>query len=362
MKFRKLLNIGRTVAVALSVLGATQTGSAANTFDAPNAYNTSGTRGGGKIVVADRASGTISVIDTRTDELVDTIALPAGDATPEPMYVYYSPIRDRVFVGDRGNSRVIAYDADTFEVEGMVPTGEGVFHMWGNTLTGQLWVNNDIDNNTTVIDMRTLEVVTTIPTPQDLVDMGGKPHDVIFSPSGLLAYITVLGVDGENDYVVQYFTLFPFEIGRAAVGKDPHLSVTWRDPWLYVPCQNTDNVYVLNRFNMQEQEVIDVPGAHGAGMPRHGKYFYTTNLPNGGDDALYVIDTDSLEVVGDPVSTPYAVPHNIAFTPAAHKMYVTHSGPNDKVTIYKTSLWHPMPEYIGEVTVGDNPFGLAYVP
>jgi YVTN family beta-propeller protein len=319
-------------------------------------------RGPGKIVVADRDSGTISVIGVKNDEVLATIDLPAGDATPEPMYVYYTPIKHRVFVGDRANDRVVAFDAKTFEVDGSVPAGQGVFHMWGSTVTGQLWVNNDMDNTTTVIDMKTLEVMATVPTPADLVEAGGKPHDVILSPGGLFAYVTVLGLEGENDYVVQYFAPTFQEIGRAAVGKDPHVSLARQRPWLFVPCQGSDAVYVLNRFNLDQVKIIDVPGAHGAGMRLDGRYFYTANLPGGGEDALFVIDTADLELVGEPVDTPYTVPHNIALTPSGRKLYLTHSGPNETVTVYRTRGWNPVPEYLGEVTVGSNPFGLDYVP
>ncbi|MDY7107194.1 MAG: YncE family protein [Planctomycetota bacterium] len=347
----------RALCAALLALVTVQFAAAAETPEARASLP-----GFGKIVVADRDSGTISVIGVRTDEVLATIDLPAGDAPPEPMYVYYTPIMHRVFVGDRANDRVVAFDARTFDVDGIVPAGEGVFHMWGNLFTRQLWVNNDIENTTTVIDMKTLQVIATVPTPADLVEAGGKPHDVIVSPGGLFAYITVLGLEGESDYVVQYFAWTFQEIGRAAVGKDPHLSVTWRRPWLFVPCQGSDAVFVLNRFNMEQEQVIDVPGAHGAGMRLDGRYFYTTNLPGEGEDGLFVIDTADLEVVGEPVDTPFTVPHNIALTPSGRKLYVTHSGPNDKVTVYRTTWWDPVPELVGEVTVGANPFGLDYVP
>ena len=317
---------------------------------------------GGKIVVADRGSGTITLISTRTDEVIETIALPPGDNPPEPMYVYYTPIHNRFFVGDRANSRVVAYDAWTLEVEGTIPAGAGVFHMWGNAIRKQLWVNNDIDNTTTVIDLRTLDVIATVPTPEDLVTAGGKPHDVILAPSGWFAYVSVLGVEGDNDYVVQFRTDTFEEIGRAAVGKDPHLSVTWRNWFLYVPCQGTNEVHILNRWSMHTAKVLDVPGAHGAGMTLNGRYFYTTNLPAGGDEALWTINTRTNEVVGEPTDAPYTVPHNIALTPNGRKLYVTHSGPNDKVTVYRTTRWDPIPELVGEVTTGDNPFGLAWVP
>ncbi len=317
---------------------------------------------GGKIVVADRGSGTVTVISTQTDTVMDTLELPPGDNLPEPMYVFYTPIRNRFFVGDRANDRVVAYSARTLEAEATVPTGMGVFHMWGNTVNKQLWVNNDVDNTSTVVDLGTLETIATVPTPEDLVVAGGKPHDVILAPSGLFAYVSVLGVEGENDYVVQYSTQTFEETGRAPVGKDPHVSLTRRNWLLYVPCQNTNELYILDRWTMETVDVLEIPGAHGAGMPVNGRYFYTTNLPGGGDQALWTVDTRTNELVGDPVDAPYAVPHNIALTPGGRKLYVTHSGPNDKVTVYEVTRNDPIPVLIGEVTTGANPFGLAWVP
>jgi DNA-binding beta-propeller fold protein YncE len=205
-------------------------------------------------------------------------------------------------------------------------------------------------------------VITTVPTPADLVDMGGKPHDVILGPWGYLAYVTVLGVAGENDYVIQFNTHTFEEIGRAAVGKDPHVSLNLWNRWLYVPCQNSDVVVVLNRFNMQQHTEIEVPGAHGAGMNLFGRYFYTTNLPGGGSDALYTIDTRNNSLVGDPVDSPYPVPHNLALSSNGKKLFLTHSGgSSDKVTVYRMRGRVPSPEFVSEVTVGLNPFGIAYV-
>ena len=49
------------------------------------------------------------------------------------------------------------------------------------------------------------------------------------------------------------------ETDRQEVGKDPHLSLTWRNWLLYVPCQGTNEVQILNRFSMET--VKSVPGA-----------------------------------------------------------------------------------------------------
>ncbi len=314
----------------------------------------------GDIVVANRNSGSISVIDTKTDEVTGTYQLPANPNSAEPMYVVYDKRRHRVFVGDRANNQIVVFNSNNYNVETTITVGQGVFHMWADILGKQLWVNNDVDNTTSVIDLRTLQVIATVPTPADLVSMGGKPHDVFLGPLGRLAYVSIVGVVGASDYVVQFNTRTFEEIGRAAVGKDPHLSIPLISRYLYVPCQNSDAVYVLNRFNMNLVETISVPGAHGAIMTTNGKVFYTTNLPGGGTNGIYAIKTRTNNVLGS-TNTPYPVPHNIAVNKSSRKLYLTHSGgTSDKVTVYSISNHNPVPVFLKEITVELNPFGLAY--
>lgn len=314
----------------------------------------------GEVVVANRGSGSISIIDAQTDELIDTIPLPAGDNPPEPMYVVFSKKGNFVFVGDRANDRVVAFDADDYSVVDTVDAGAGVFHMWADDRDQFLWVNNDIDNTSTVIDPVTLEVITTVDMPADLLAKGYKPHDVILDPKGSFAYVTLLGGSDPNDYLVQFSTDTFAEVNRAAVGKDPHVSLTRTNDLIYVPAQNSNIVSVFDRETLELVDEIAVPGAHGAGMAPNGQVFYTTNLTGGGTDGLFAIDTKTNTVI-DSADTLYAVPHNIVVT-KNKKLFLTHSGgTSDKVTIYTVSADDPVPFLIGEVTVGLNPFGLAYV-
>ncbi len=314
----------------------------------------------GKIVVANRASGTISIINTLTDQVADTITLPGTN--PEPMYVVYTRLGNRVFVGDRANNQVVVFDADDFSVVDEVPAGNGIFHMWADPQNSQLWVNNDIDNTATVIDPLNLQVITTVPMPADIVSDGGKPHDVVLDTR--FAYISMIGVAGPNDYIVKYSRGTFAEVDQQPVGKDPHVSLTLRNQLLYVPTQNANEVLVLSRETLDEVTSIAVPNAHGAGMTRNGKTFYTTNIANGGVDGLFTIDIRTNTVTGNPVdTTPYPTPHNIALTPNGNKIYVTHSGATaDTVTVYTTTSQDPMPVFKTAVTVDLNPFGLAFVP
>ena len=349
----------------LMYLSACQDGALLSTSspEAPAAINQARNGSIGRIVVANRNAGSISVVNAKTDEVEGTYALPDNG---EPMYVVWSQTTNRVFVGDRANNTVVVYDGTDFSVEKSVPAGNGVFHMWADVkAVDQLWVNNDIDNTTSVIDPISLKEITTVPTPQDLVDLGGKPHDVLISPEGDYAYISVLGIDGDNDYVVQFSTRTFKETARAAVGKDPHLSATFANNFLYVPCQNSDAIFVLDRSTLAHVKTIDAPGAHGAGMPFNGETFYTTNLPGGGPDGLIAVNT-STNAISNTQGTPFAVPHNIALTPNlkaapdAQKLYITHSGAtSDKVSVYDVSGSHPV--FLRTITTDLNPFGIAFM-
>jgi DNA-binding beta-propeller fold protein YncE len=325
---------------------------------------------GGKIVVANRASGTISVINPDSDRVTGTYALPPGDKMPEPMYVVHT--RDRVFVNDRANNRVAVFSPRTFALQTTVPTGAGSWHMWSDPAGRQIWVNNETDKTCTVFDPLSLQVLATVPMPADLAAAGGRPHDVILDPvAGQFAYVSLIGVTGPSDFVVKFNTQSFTEVARAAVGKDPHVSATTANNLLYVPCQNSNTLVVLNRDTLAPVTSLAIPGAHGAGMAADGATFHTTNLPGGGRDGLWTVDLRTNAVVGEPLDTPYTVPHNIALTPdrgiffpndrASRKLYLTHSGAtNNKVTVYR--LNGNLPVYHREVTVGFNPFGLSYVP
>lgn len=314
------------------------------------------------VVIANRGSADLSVINVNTDTVAQTVALPAGANTPEPMYVFDGIAGNRVFVGDRANNRVVVFRNPSFEVEATVDVGAGVFHMWGDRVNGNLWVNCDVDNTVSVVDMKSLAVVATIPVPADLVALGGKPHDVFVSPLGKRAWVTMIGVDGPTDWIVEYDAKSFQEVSRAEIGDDPHVSFSWREQKIYAPCQGSGQVFVLEPGSLATLAVLDIPGAHGAIMSHNGRRFYTANLPGGGTDALWVIRTKTDDIVGSPTNTPVATPHNLALTPRARKLYVTHSGATaDQVTVYTMTKSDPTPVFKTTITVGTNPFGLAFV-
>jgi DNA-binding beta-propeller fold protein YncE len=329
-----------------------------------------GSQGG--IVVANRGAGSISVIDVLTSG-VNHIPLPrsTGEPLPEPMYVNYSAIHDVVLVGDRANDRVVAFNAFDYSVRTTIPTGDGIWHMWGDDTRNQLWVANEIDKSITVIDLASLSVQTTFNTPADLSQtFGGRPHDVILDPTAPVGYVSMIGVNDpanpNRDYVVAFNTSTFAETNRRAVGDDPHLGLSATNNLLFVPTQGASEVSVLSRGTLAPVtgSAIAIPGAHGANLTSSGAIFYTTNIAGGGANALYAIDTSTLGIAGPgtPDNTSFASPHNIALSPDNQRLFVTHSGATStKVSIFDTS--NPAdPVLMGAIDAQLNPFGIAAVP
>ena len=322
-----------------------------------------------KMVIANRADGTISVINVRTNRVVATIPLSdpkcCDETIPEPMYVVYSPIENRVFVGDRAYHRVVVFSANDFSEEGSVEVGTGVFHMWLGPQNQQLWVVGDISKTATVVDPLTLDVITTVDMPADLVDeeQGGKPHDIVLDRD--YAYISILGLNDSDDVVVKFERTSFTEVGRRTIGMGTHLVPSLKDRLLYVASENDGKIFVLDVDTLGDVESVDVPGAHGVAMSTDESTFYTANITTlDGADALFTIDTDTISVIDtfDTFDTVDSVPHNIALSPINNRLYITHSGPSaDKVSVYRL-VQGILVARIKIIDVGLNPFGLAYVP
>ena len=317
-------------------------------------------------VVANRGAANITVHAAADGERLLVVPLPAGTETPEPMYV--QSVGDEVLVGDRANDLVVRFSRDDYSVKGTIPVGEGVFHMWAGE--EQLWVNNDVDNTASVIDIDSMSVVATIPMPADLVAQGYRPHDVYVGKK--FAWVSLLGGSGESDWVVQYDQKELVERDRVAVGGDPHLWLDRDLPRLYVASQESGEVATFHAVTMQPLGVLPVPGAHGVFQPASTRLLLTTNITGGGVGDLYALRTAKLglavEVQAD---TDAPTAHNIAAAPFGAHVMVTHSGAqSNAVTLYAVDVagpaWLPFGDVelikVGEAVADTNPFGLAFVP
>ena len=320
----------------------------------------------GQIVVTNRNAGTLSVIDVETDTVAFEIPLPRAEnePLPEPMYLVYLSETDEITVGDRANDRLVVYNRSDYSLNTLVPLGEGVFHSWADPDEEQLWTTNDIDNTITVVELPSKQAIATIPLADDLIAAGGKVHDVFLDPVTDHAYVSVLNVEGDGDIVVKYSTETFEEVDRALVGDLPHLSATASNDVLYVASESSDLVSILDRDTLDIVDEITVPGAHGVvGTFDRETYdfFYTTNLPGGGAGGLLTLDTQTNQLVGEAVDTPFPIPHNLFLSPDSSKLYITHSGATaNQVSVYDIAS-DGIPSLLDTVEVGLNPYGIVSV-
>ena len=297
------------------------------------------------VVIANRASGSISYINAITNELITTRDLPAN---AEPMYVVYVEKTDKIYVGDRSNSQIHVINPDTRMVEESIEVGSGVFHMWADGKGKRLWVNNDIDNTISVINLASGKVHKTI-------NLDGKPHDVFATKDGKTAYVSILVPDGP-DKVYAFNANNLKQVATQEVGEDPHLFHFSQNDRLYVPCQNTNQVLTLNGENLEVLEDTPLDGAHGIFGTADENQLYITGINVA---QLYSLMASDSQQNAPATTTSVPIPHNVVTNFNGSKLFVTHSGGTaDQVSIYEIVDNAPVEQTV--VIAGTNPFGIAY--
>lgn len=297
------------------------------------------------VAVANRGGESVTLIEAGSNKVINTITI----AGSEPMYVVYVESKDRLYVGDRAGKKVHIVNLDTKRVESSIGVGNGVFHMWADGAGKQLWVNNDIDNSISVIDLELNKVVETI-------DTGKKPHDVFLTKDATRAFVSILESDAkEADKVYMYSTSTFNKIGEASVGKDPHLFHSSYGDKLFVACQSGE-LYTLKGSDLSLISNVPYQGAHGIYLSLDQKNLYVTNITGA---EIFSINADNSSMNGSALSSTGAVPHNLVLNHNGDKMFVSHSGATSKrVSTYSIKGGTQLSAETSFET-GTNPFGIT---
>ncbi len=295
------------------------------------------------VVVANRLSGSISFIDSNTNQVTNTTEIAGSD----PMYVVYVPSKDKIYVGDRKANKVHILNPDTKALENSINVGKGVFHMWANG--SQLWIIGDIDKSISVLDLNTNSIIKTI-------NVGVTPHDIFLTKDGTKAYVSAFNpVFGQPDSVLMYSTKTFEKTGEVIVGQEPHLFHLSSTNKLYVACQS-GQLYILNGNDLTTGTNTAYEGAHGIFASPDQNTIFMTNITGA---QIFSVNATTGTINGSPLNTAIATPHNIVVNEAGNKMFVTHSGATaNTVSTYAingSSLSPGLP-----ITVGKNPFGITY--
>jgi YVTN family beta-propeller protein len=238
-----------------------------------------------KVYVANEYSNTVSVIDTKTDEVQATINV--GNF---PYGIDINPVNNRVYITNRGSNTVSVIDGsvDTKLLDitvGSSPVGIAV-----DPTANWIYITNFNDGTLSVIDGITNEV-------NDTISVGKTPYGIAVNPLSNKIYVahidsnTVSVIDGETKKIT----------AKIPVGKSPTglaIDITEGNNRLYVANHNSDSVSVIDTLTNNVIYNITSVGDSPVGIAINSisSKLYVSNIAS---NTVSVIDTKAVHTDDD---------------------------------------------------------------
>ncbi|MDY7000491.1 MAG: hypothetical protein SVS15_01750 [Thermodesulfobacteriota bacterium] len=195
---------------------------------------------GTRIFAVNPESDSVSVVDTATEMVVGQISV--GDA---PAGIVFDQDRSRVYVANSASNTISIIDVASSSVERTVAVG---LHPVGLAVhDGRLYVANRDSNNISVMDIPSYSVATTIPVERD----------PLWIQSGLSGRIYLSGAGADRVYFIYASTNKVVRDVRA--GRGPlHMAVDTLRRKLYVVGNRSDDVSVVDLVTRRVKAVMQV--------------------------------------------------------------------------------------------------------
>ncbi|HKY43092.1 MAG TPA: cytochrome c oxidase assembly protein [Pyrinomonadaceae bacterium] len=297
--------------------------------------------------VTNERDGTITVIDTKTDQVTSTLKVGG-----RPRGIRLNADRNRIWVAisyptnEAKKDKVAEYDLDGKLIsEYEVGTDPENFVIDDNAT--RLYIANEDAGTASITDVKANRVIATMP-------VGLEPEGAAISPDGRWVYIT-----SETSSTV---TVIDTQTGQVAktfmVGARPREAAFTSDSArAYVTAENGNVVSVVDTKDHTVVKTIELPrGEAGAQSKPKGVVVSADRkrvyVATGRGNSVAVIDGEHLTLLTlIPVGKR---PWGIALTPDGRKLYTANGLSND-VTIIDTST----NQVIGTIKAGDGPWGVA---
>lgn len=294
----------------------------------------------GRILTADQASNTISMIDVATNMVYGSVK-----TGQQPHHVVATPDGKEFWVSLYGENRVQVFDAGNLKEIASVDVGASNDDLFFDPTGKMLYVSLGKNDAVAVVDAVARKLVQT-------VKVGKVPHGVRVSPDGKYLLVT-----NTADNTVSMLTLQPQASVQATIK-------TGANPFeVYISADNK-TAYVSN-FLGDSISVLDVAAGKQTAVMRSGKQPAMIGLQEDANgNKLWVANTGSSEVwVLDPVTRKLVtrIPvgkgaHGVAMAPS-NKVYITNSTDNTVSILDGASN-----KVLATVPVGNNPNGLTFLP
>ncbi|SFE33447.1 YVTN family beta-propeller repeat protein [Spirosoma endophyticum] len=243
-------------------------------------YGVSVSPDGSRVYVANQLSNNVSVINTATNQVVATIGVGV-----RPTGVSMSPDGSRVYVANQLSDNVSVINTATNEVVATIGVGESPIGVSVSLDGSRVYVANQNSDNMSVINTATSQVMATI-------NVGHVPNGVSVSPDGSRVYVTNTG--SNNVSVIN--TATSQVVATINVGRTPYgVSVSPDGSRVYVANRFSANVSVINTAASQVVATINVGSIPtGVSVSGDGSRVYVVNQNS---DNVSVINTATSQVV-----------------------------------------------------------------
>ena len=285
---------------------------------------------------ANEKSGTLSVIDTRSDTVVGEIRTGG-----KPRGMAFSKDGKRLYVSDQTTNALLVVDLERRAVQSRVELGESPEGVSASPDGRWIVAAVEVSNSVAFVDAASGRLEFNVKT------QGKNPEHAVFSPDGRWLYVSA--EDADRVDVVDVAARR--EVATITVGRRPRgIAFTPDGKRAYVACELASTVYALD---VAKQAVLAaIPAgefSNGVAMRPDGARVFVSN---GRAGTVSVIDTASNRIVATVAVGKR--PWNMALTPDGRKLYVA-NGRSRSVSVIDAQTY----QLLREIPVGELPWGVV---
>jgi YVTN family beta-propeller protein len=296
---------------------------------------------GSRLYVANVSASSISVIDTATQTVTDTIVI--GD----PTLLTLSPDGSRLFVAQLTSPEVIIIDTATHAVEAAAPVNGDSASMVAVSPDGNtLYVSGYFSADISVVAVNTATLTDTIPA-------GSEPLGLALTSDGATLYVG----DGSGSALRVIDTASSTVTATVALPADPHfVALSPDEHTLYVGSPDANSVYVVDTSTLTVTSTWAAGGQpFGIAVSPDGSTVYVANRTT---NSLSVIDADTGTFVANiPVGNS---PFWIEMVPDGYTLYLSNFD-SDTVSVLEQTPGAPQAPTSFTATPGDSEVDLTWV-
>lgn len=299
-----------------------------------------------RLIVLNKDSDTVSVIDPGTGETTDVI-----ETDFNPHEVTVTPDGSKVYVTCSLGGSLLVIDTDTWEVTDRI-THEKFDFPHGLAIresAGELWMASTYSSQIYVIDIETDEILDVFPTHQRY------SHMVALTPDEERAFIANIGSDSVSVLDCESREV----VATVPVGEEPEGIEVHPQGGVLVANQGDNDLTVLDPDTYEETagSMLGTTPIRAVSHP-DGRHVF---IPNREGDDVSVVDTvherDGEEQPWEVARVPVGIwPGGTCFDPDGEFAYVANNKTND-VSVIDATEWEEVDRFDTEY----HPDGIAYL-